>query len=422
MRIRRVGDRLRAAFRGVVESFPPNARNISGMARWLNVHKATCQRIVEGLDAGRDGLSCFARFPGTEGMRLHLAAARDHGVLLDAVEAASAAVDEYEALLGVYGHTQRGLVRIIESLRVEFAGPKGQPDRELAEDQRKALYDGARRVTGEEIRAKTLVAIIRPRADQPARLDASFYTRLVGAKRHAFSRPIVSSILAGWWAHLHSAEVPDANRPANVPPEYPPFSLIREFSTAGAKPVKIGQADSKTLVVVDLENVPSDGDGLGPADIAVVFRSVAVPSPLWTSSGRMNVAMRFNYPCRTMLMDVFLHHTLAASVAPNIASYSVTATPGDMPDGGPDHCWHERFPDAPELITLGRNEPRPRAHMPRHDEFIDHAFAHEGANPADYVGYRCEVAYPIWQSEYRLYFEVPRPDSGAEVLPESSDK
>ena len=61
MRIRRVGDRLRAGLRTLVEGFPPSARNISGMSRWLGVHKATCQRIVEGLDPGRDGLTAFSR-------------------------------------------------------------------------------------------------------------------------------------------------------------------------------------------------------------------------------------------------------------------------------------------------------------------------------------------------------------------------
>ncbi len=407
MRIQRLGDRLRAGLRTLVDGFPPNARNISGMSRWLGVHKATCQRIVEGLDPGRDGLAAFARLPGTEGMRTHIAAAREKGVSADRVEAASAAVAEYESLLGALGHTQRGLVRLIERLRIEAAGPGGQPDRELAEDQRKHLFDGARRVTGEEMRGKGLVAIIRPRADQLTRLDGTFYTHLVGARRHSFSRPIVSFIYSGYWSHGDEA------RPPNIPEERLPCTLVEEFSTAGLKTVKIDARDARTLAVVDFDSVPGDGEGMGPADACVKFSSVAMPNPLWEGGSRLNVAMRIASPSRAMVLDVFLHHSIAASVVPSVACYSLAAPPGDLPEGAPDQCWYERFPESLELVQLGRAAVggglRPRSLLPRQEELVRHALGEAAIDPAEYVGYRCETTYPIWQSEYRMYFELPHP-------------
>jgi len=407
IRIRRVGDRLRSSFRTLVDGFPPPARTISGMARWLNIHKATCQRIVEGLDPGRDGLTAFSRFPGTEGMRSHLAAASGQGVPEDWIDAATAAVGEYESLLTSYGHTQRGLVRIIESLRVAAAGPGGQPDRELAEDQRKSLFDGARRVTGEEMRGKGLVAIIRPRADQPARLEALMYTHLVGVRRHSFSRPIVSFIYSGFWSR------DGESRPVHVSSEHPPHELVPAFSTAGLKAVKLEGRDARTLVVVDLDRLTQDGDGYGPADACLKFRSVAVPNPVWEDGARLNVAGRIASPAKALVMDVFLHHTIASSVVPVVACYSVAAPPGDSDGGGPDQCWYERFPDSPELRQMGRaSEPRARSLLPRQDDLIAHAFVEAGVDASEFLGYRVETAYPIWQSEYRMYFEVPRPELG----------
>lgn len=406
MRIRRVGDRLRAAFRALVDGFPPGARNISGMSRWLAVHKATCQRLVEGLDASRDGLTCFARFPGVEGLRMAIEAARGRGVASDLLESASAAVGEYETLLHGCGRTQRGLVRVIESLRVEAAGPQGQPDREMQEEQRKALFDGARRVTGEELRGKSLIVIIRPRPDQASRLDAFMYSRLVGARRHSFSRPIVKFMLGGWWSHLPSADAPA--RPAGVAGETLPFELIERFSTAGVRPVRIGAADARTLVVVDLDSTPGDGDGHGPADVTGRFHSSAMPNPLWDNRARLNCTVRIANPVRVLLMEVYLHHTLAASLVPQLACYSLAAPPGDSPDGGPDQCWYERFPDMPEVVRHPRGR-CPGAHpaFSRHDELVAHAFEREGIDPADYQAFRAEAAYPIWQSEYRMYFESP---------------
>ena len=40
-------------------------------------------------------------------------------------------------------------------------------------------------------------------------------------------------------------------------------------STAGLKAVKIEGRDAKTLVVVDLDQMPSDGEGFGPADACI---------------------------------------------------------------------------------------------------------------------------------------------------------
>ncbi len=425
MRIQRVGDRLRASFRSLVDGFPPHARNISGMSRWLGVHKATCQRIVEGLDPGRDGLAALARFPGTEGMRSHIAAATARGVASELIENAASAVEAYESLLTTHGHTQRGLVRIIESLRHEAAGPGGQPDREFAEDQRKALFDGAKRVTGEEMRGKGVVAIIRPRADQPSRLEAIIYSHLVGVRRHTFSRPIVSFIYSGFWSHS------DDVRPTGVQEERLPFEVVPQFTTAGLRTMRIDSKDARTLVVVDLENVARDhgaedgaagatriGEGLGPADACVKYRSVAVPNPVWDDQGRLNVAVRISSPAKAMVLDVFLHHAIASSVVPVVGSYALSAPPGDAPDGGPDQCWHERFPESPALLQLGRgNAKRPRPLLPRQEELVTHAFAElvaaGGFDPGDYMGFRCETAYPIWQSEYRMYFEVPRPEASA---------
>ena len=414
MRIRRVGDRLRASFRTLVDGFPPNARNISGMSRWLGVHKATCQRIVEGLDPGRDGLTAIARFPGTEGMRGHIAAASEHGVTSDLIHNATAAVEEYESLLAHFGHTQRGLVRIIESLRMEAAGPDGQPDRELAEDQRKSLFDGAKRVTGEEMRGKGVVVILRPRADQPSRLAATMYTMLSGVRRHTFSRPVVSFMYSGFWSHSEEA------RPSSVQEERLPYQLVPEFSTAGLKTVRIDSKDARTLVVVDLESVERDSEGLGPADACIKFHSLAIPNPVWDEQARLNVAARISSPSRALVMDVFLHHSIASNVLPVVGSYALSAPPGDSPEGGPDQCWYERFPDSPELKQLGRaNGTRARTLLPRQEELIAYALrdaTSPGAgalpgpiDPAEYLGYRCETTYPIWQSEYRLYFEVPRP-------------
>lgn len=408
--VRQTGDRLRSAVRAMVETFPPSARNISGMARFLSLHKATCQRVVEGLEHAEDSVEAFARLPGIRGLLTLTEAAARKNIDPARVEAVRSAIEDYERLLATHGRTQAGLIKLIDTLRSEVQSPvvvvkRGQRDR--ARERRKALFDAARAVTGEEIGVKSVVAFIRPTEGAPNRMTSTFAVVLEGARRHAFSRPIVPFILGGWWAEHADGSMA---RPEGLPAEVPPHALLEGFSTTGLKPVRLHDGDGRTLLVVDLQpsergpTDPRDPLALGPADVAILFRTTAAPNPMVDPRHRLSVGARVTNPCRALLVDAFVHRGIGAIIPDRADAYSLAAPPGDMEEGAPERCWHERFPDSIPIERIGPGASGSEPLYSRQLELIRHIAELDGLDLAAFEHVRAQTTYPLWQSVYRIDF------------------
>lgn len=369
------------------------------MARHTGVHKATCQRLVEGLAPALDGAEALLRLPGVEGLRGFLNACRRKGVPKDRLEAAAAATDELAATLARMGLSQRALMRRVVALTAPGPGAQRRaasesttPRAAKAEGSvagrahRRGLFDAARNLTGEELFGKSVVVFLRPSASDPALLDETIVSTLVGCRREAFSRPIVVIGLG------------------NIGLDTPGATLLAPFCTAGVRAVPLAADNARTILVADLaETAPG---AFGPGDICALFRTVA-RNPLEDPAARLNVAARIAQPCRHLVLDVYLHRTLAPRLRAVTGAYALSAVPGELPFGSPADVWFERFPHVarPTRLRAGTAPAdAPRA-SPRQAEITRHAAAMEGLNLRDFTLYRVEADYPVWQSDYRVYLE-----------------
>jgi hypothetical protein len=400
-RVRRVGDRLRSTLRAQVARLPEEARGISGMARHLRVHKATCQRLVEGLSGAGDGADAVTLLPGVQGLRLVIRAARGKGINGGTVEAAAAAVDEYEELLAELGATQRGLARLVGAAGRAAGGDEA--GERVAVAHRRALYGAARDVTGESVEGKSSIFLARPDERDPARLRVAIVLSLAGARRAAFSRPIVPFIIGAGAAEGGAAG-----------PE-----ILPGFSTAGLRAAPLEGGAGRTAMVLEL---PPDPEGvphaaLGPADVAVRFTAGGKVNPLVDAGARVDFATRIAQPCRALVHDVLVPRELAAACRPVSGCFALSAPPGNTPEGAPERCWHDMFPEAaPVRAVKGRavlSPPRlgggagAEALAERHAGLVRALLEREGVDAAGLVGLRMEVEYPVWQTEYRLYLSTP---------------
>ncbi len=390
--IRRVGDRLRSAISSLVSTLPEQARTISGMSRYLNVHKATCQRIVEGTRQADGPLETLVRLPGLEGLEAHVTACEKRGAPADAVLLARAAVRQYASLLAELGVSHRGLNELIRVLSTE----EGEGLSRLAVDRRRELFEAARNASGEQAEVKSVIYVIRP-SRTPGRADVHIVSSLRGVRRQSFARPITMFVLGDAAAH--------AGRERPAPAEWM-FShrVIGEQSTVGLRAVRLQEASARTVLLMDL-----GGNAFGAAaDIAMEFCFDGVPDPRTAPLRRTDSAARISTPCRSLVSDLFIHKDLAEARLTAL-TVSLAATPCDAHGGAPEELWHEKFPESLTLHALGAasREPPPCDH-PGQPQLIRAAF--EGlkeADPADFVGWRLEVAYPLWQTDYRIYMEFP---------------
>ena len=409
--IRRAGDRLRSAIRALINALPDEEQGISAMSRYLDVHKATCQRIVEGIERSGDGAAALVRFPGVAGLRLVVEAAQHRGVPSATAEAALSAIAGYEELLSQNGKTQRGLVQLVSSLRRNIDDSGQADDPASPTRSRRALFEAAREVSGEEVDVKAACSLMMPHPSDPKRLFVCVISSLNGVRRQLFSRPIVPFVLGASWSRSFAGAT--RSRPSNPSPDLPTFELLPDFSTPNLNLVKLEAADARTLLLVDLKK-PADaphtgasrrGVTLGPADVAVRFTTTAKPNPVHVPGAWLDTAGRITQPTRLLVIDIYVHTSLIADRVPVVGCYSLAAPPGDSVQGTPDQCWHERFPEYPQLQKLSRS--RDVIHcpeFPRQVTLSERLFASNDIAPDHFAGFRCVVEYPLWQSEYRVYF------------------
>ncbi|HYC99914.1 MAG TPA: hypothetical protein VEB22_01700, partial [Phycisphaerales bacterium] len=109
-----------------------------------------------------------------------------------------------------------------------------------------------------------------------------------------------------------------------------------------------------------------------------------------------------NCPSARLIFDVYLHADMERLYRPSI----------DALIWGPDlnapvqDRWTTRLPNQPRLQLLGRGLTHAASeHYARHAEVSAAFYGHIGWDPDDFVGFRCELRYPVWRAGYCMGFE-----------------
>jgi hypothetical protein len=346
------------------------------------VHKATCQRVVEGLSEKVETLEGLARLPGVAALKMHATACERAGVAAPIVAEARAAIDEYATVLRRRGLTHEKVRRLVMVSRDR--GEEGA----LAQKRRKALFDAAALVSGERADAKTVAIVITP-GPTPATTEMCALVSMIQAEREPFARPMTLAALGAWWTHVPGL------KPETVPDEMrqpPSFEVVQDLSTAPIKAVELDTSPGRAVVVIE-------APGSGTCDATVLFRMHGTAGTDATRS--IAAAARINVPVKTLIMDVMVHRSL--DVAPTVTGcFALSAAPGDRPEGAPDRLWHERLADTPRVNEFDASRP-PRCTVSVQEELVQRLLSAAKVSPSDVRCFRLEIKYPIWQSEYRVY-------------------
>lgn len=395
--LRRVGERLRAAVGGLVQTLPEDARSISAMSRVLEIHKATCQRVVEGLNDKVEAVEGLARFPGVAALKMHASACERCGSSPSIVAETRAAIDEYATLLRRRGLTHEKVRRMVMVTRDR--GEEGT----LAQRRRKGLYDAASLVTGEHAEAKSLAILIMP-GPSPSSSEMVVMVSMLRAEREEFAKPLTMMVMGGWWTRFPGMDT--AHLPEEVRDE-PTFQLIEDLSTTPVRAVKLEAGSARSVVLIE-----SPAGAI--VDATIQFRTKSMIGGDQSHSKFVTAAARIAIPIRTLILDVLIHKDL--DVVPSATGcYSLAAAPGDRAEGAPDQLWHERLADAPKMLEFDAANP-PVSTMTHEGELVRRVLETGRVLAADVRAYRLEIKYPIWQSEYRVYFAKSHSSIGAHVV------
>jgi hypothetical protein len=396
-----VARRLHGELRSVLGALPAARRGASALARELAVDRATCQRVVGVTGQPNATAETLVRLPGIAGLRQFLAAMKAHEHVRSAQErvaAASVAVDRFEALLTHLDVSQRGLRA---RLGVDGSGPP-QPAGPDSRSVREGLFRNAAAVTGRWSSAVLDLRIIRPLPGAPGLTEG---VRLRGLFGHVAS-PSAVALETGGAAHLQASDGAGERPPPFMTLDGEPASgdsqgvLLEEFCSRPLPRLTSRNAGTRVIYLVDHDATSVSA----PADIVLGTRSSRPdrdPATLDPAVGEMWQLV--NFPARRLTFDVFLHREIAARCVPSVEAHLWGP---DVTEPGSSR-WSTRLPGGPRLEIIKPGEGATRS-FARYPEMQASVFARVGWDPAEFVGYRCEVEYPLWRAGYCMAFDFTR--------------
>lgn len=404
----RTARRLHEAIGGLLAALPPAARNASGLARLLGIDRTTCQRAVFGGTRPCSGPGLFALLPGVRGLQQLVEAARGlrPPPAAEALDGLAAAIEQYRELLAALGGSQTRLLRRLERGAAPPAADaaRGTPDA-AARGARERLFEAAAELTGRHSECWVAAYVYGPVAGQPGLLEVGRAHGLVGHVARRAAVPLV--------VHNFSTR-PDDGAPLAPgrftglgPPCVPggaPDPVLREF-TSDPPPLVTSKQPHEFLVQSIDEREPAFDR---PVDLMLATRTL-IPHPDTQAQPVEEAWALVNFPCRRLLFDIWLQRDLARACLPSL---DVHLWRPDFASQAGDR-WQTRFADGPTLQLLGRG-PRAAAPAawPRMPELTARLFERLGRDPAEYVGFRCEVDHPVWRAGYCISLDFTRPEAG----------
>jgi hypothetical protein len=416
-----VGRQLQAAFGAILSKLPARAVKVADITRWLDLDRSICQRIVTGVRDADDGLGVLERFPGVRGLEQFVAAASERGCPRAVVDGAAVAIEAYARLVNDAGGSQTRLVDRIGSLRAQRS-PRDRPLPTAAEQERvrRTLFEGATQLAGMTSAARVEVVVVGPhagdtRAKATARGDLSggmvttaSATGMIGIEAGLNAMPLTRrSRIAG----LRPVPAVGARGEARPASGLTPDLLLKNF-TSDPLPRVTTRTDGEWLVQVfeaeDLAATHAPFDVV--AGLAFEWQWGTPPARLIDGGGEpdanfYSVGRVIGPPTRHLVFDVYLHRGLPAprSVSAHVLR---TSTQGSLGNARPQSRWYDRLPLEHDLILLGGAPgDRPSPAYGRIGELTRYLIESMHWQNVRFVGYRFDVAYPVFDCEYVIAVE-----------------
>lgn len=388
-RAMRIADRLHADLGLVVNQLPEHARGGSGMSRFLDIVRNTTQRISHALQ-DPPSLATLSRVPGVKGLESFVEASRRVGVSKEAADLLEASINEFARLIDDIAGSHTKLTDRLDAGHVGGRPVGGNSD--LA--ARANLFTAATQITGGSSRAAVAINIIDLDGDM---LSRTYIHGFIQATMEPGGMPLVVCSgdnfrwAKGAWDRRLLDETGLEGRT--------PTALLEPFTTTPFPEVTGRGKDGQLLQVIDPKHL-EPGSAL---DVVTATRTTwPFINPETKESAFERVWYLVNWPVQNLVFDVWIHERLERQFRPSIDAllwYPKLSMPGG-------DRWATRFPSQTRLELLGRGiASAGSAIWGRHAELTEHTFRRIEEDPNRFVGFRCEVQFPIWRAGYCMSFE-----------------
>lgn len=335
----------------------------------------------------------LTRLPGVEGLRQFLEGLRRVETDEADISAAETAIEQFEKLIEELAGSQ---TRLAERLALS-AGAAEHREVDAGLESREALFDAATRVTGRRCDVALSIYVFRPSPADPTILERALCKGMIGHHSVPGGMPMVLSSGDTIAAETDEVRLLNDRDARGRTPE----AMLKPFTTWPLPTVTARGGGDTLLQVIDPAGV-QDGQLV---DVVTAVRGSHQMRDPQTGKPTLDAVWSLcSCPSRRLILDVYLHRDMERDYRPNLECQ--LWNPGL--DLGDDR-WVTRFPGKPKLELLGQGIASSACESyPRHAELTTYFFDRLGWNPDDYVGFRCEVTYPIWRSGYCMVFDFLR--------------
>ncbi|MFT3683966.1 MAG: hypothetical protein QM783_03390 [Phycisphaerales bacterium] len=198
----------------------------------------------------------------------------------------------------------------------------------------------------------------------------------------------------------------DALRTGPGPSGRTPETILSAFSTSPLPTITNKSRTGATHQVIDPSAFAIDGESgfePRPIDVVTALRACHLMYDPKTGMPTLDAVWSLvNGPSARLILDVYLHADMERNFRPSIDALLWSP---DLNAPAAER-WTIRLPNQPRLQLLGRGLSHAGSELhPRHAEVSNAFFGHIGWDAEDFVGFRCEVRYPVWRAGYCMGFE-----------------
>lgn len=384
-----------------MKQLPARPRSALALSRTVAIDRNHCQKVFAALAPGLTPSEVVCRVPGIEGLTTFVNAVSKAAGRSQPDPSTLAAVRAFEKLIQTFGGSQHWLTRRLKAGSDDrFASAEELRSEAKAVESRRRLFHDAADVLGLMVDVLPQIALVRPVPDRPDRTEGAVAYGLIGLKWDAQPLPVASysASLAG-----ASDEFIDEVRRTPITKSLAEFNgLLPEFSTQPLPTLSPRESAGMTVLTIDPQ--PSDQK----VDLTFAQRWGVDKHPRLYDDAVWSQYVGIKRPTRRVIFDVYMHRSLAMSCVPTVGAYRWA--PGIS--SNPLHYWHERLPAEATLELLGPGLAKPEsAFWSKHGALTRHLFAALGWDAAEFIGHRCEMAYPLWNSSLYMTFDFRSTDA-----------
>ncbi|MDP1660312.1 MAG: hypothetical protein Q8L55_00205, partial [Phycisphaerales bacterium] len=291
------------------------------------------------------------------------------------------------------------------------AGPAdGGPGALATVTQRQALHEAAAAVTGRACETALSIYAFRRHPQSELTLERALCKGLVGAVVAPGGLPLV----LGSGDTLQTQESALQHGLAPGTHERTRETILSAFTTSPLPTVTSKSRTGSLHQVIDPSAFAHDSDPR-PVDVVTALKACHTMYEPSTGMPTLDAVWSLvNCPSARLIFDVYLHVDIERQFRPSIDALIW----GPGLDAPVHDRWTVRLPNQPRLQLLGRGlKSAGSEHFSRHAELSGAFFGHVGWDAEDFVGFRCEVRYPVWRAGYCMGFEylgVPGPKAKAD--------